>query len=413
MKVVHISISESGGGAANAACRLNDALSAAGVDSSLITRENTVRFDSFPTFFQWLFDRIIKRGYSRIRSRIISNYQVKGTWSDGDGFYRMLAIPQVINSDAVYLHWINQFFISIEEIGRLLDTGKPVIWFMHDMWPLTGGCHHAFECTRYQTHCGACPMLSSNGKKDLSYLVFERKLKCLMRRRNLIVVSPSHWLAHCAEKSRLFGGSRIEVIPNIIDCNHFQPVEKLSAKKALGLPPDKKIILFGCDAGSKNFYKGWNFLEEALLKLDLSQYELVVFGQKKDKAQKNALPVNIHYLGRFDNESPDLVLAYSAADVFVSPSIAENFSLTLCEASACGVPSVCFDIGGNSDIVLHKKTGYLAKYKDCDDLAAGIEWVLNHQDKDGLSAAARRHIESLCSIPVVIEKHKKLLQSLV
>ena len=318
--------------------------------------------------------------------------------------------PLVQEADVVYLHWINLNSVSVEEIGRLLDSGKQVVWFMHDMWPITGGCHHSFECEAYQTHCNVCPMLTGK-KKDLSYRVFERKLKVLKNRANLTVVSPSHWLAECAGKSSLFSNCRIEVIPNVIDTNKFAPFDRSLAKRILHLPEDKKIILFGCNSGSENFYKGWNYFEESLRKTDLSGCEIAVFGHKgKDN---NKLPVNIHYLGRINDEYPGLVLAYSASDVFVSPSIAENFSLTLCESSSCGVPVVCFDVGGNSDIVLNRQTGYLARYRDSDDLAAGIRWVLNHPDPDELSVAARRHIEELCSHRVVLEKHKNLMDSFV
>ena len=168
------------------------------------------------------------------------------------------------------------------------------------------------------------------------------------------------------------------------------------ARVVLGLPQDKKLILFGCDGGSKNFYKGWEYLKEALALLDENNIELVMFGGKEDPSQNNEFQQKVNYLGRLSDEI-SLRLAYCAADVFVSPSIAENFSLALCESSACMTPVVCFDIGGNSDIVLHKQTGYLANYKDSRDLANGIEWVIDNPEYISLRNKAREHVVSICS----------------
>ena len=412
MKIVHISTSSTGGGAAIAARRLHDALSAAGVDSVLLTSKDDVVFTRSSIIMKGL-KRLWKNIYLRYHAMICAKYDVKGTWSDGTGTGKITDYPEIAAADIVCLHWINGNYISIEEIGHLLDTGKPVVWIMHDMWPFTGGCHHSFDCDRYRSHCGACPMLTSRKENDLSYQVFERKVTALEKRQNLILVAPSNWLGECAKRSFLFKNKRVEVIPNLLDTDKFHPIEKKLVRTILGLPSDKKIILFGCDAGSKNYYKGWNYLEAALPKMNLSGCELVVFGQEKDKFLDHAMPVKTHYLGRLNDEFPSLVLAYSAADVFVSPSIAENFSLALCEAAACGVPEVCFEIGGNSDIVLHRETGYLAKYRDSSDLAAGMEWVLNHPNREQLGISARKHIQELCSKPVAVPRYINLFQSII
>ena len=412
MKIVHVSFAGNGG-AGIAARRLAAAMAAAGMDSHLILREDVDFSYGKKTFFRQTAEGLRRFAYARYCADVFAPYRVRGTWSDGTGLLSLVDHPLVSEADVVYLHWINLNSVSIEEVGRLLDTGKKVVWFMHDMWPLTGGCHHAFECNAYRTHCGACPMLTSRREKDLSYQVFERKVKVLENRSNLTLIAPSTWLADCAEKSRLFRGNRIETIPNVIDTEKFRPFEKDEIRTFLNLPKDKKIILFGCEAGTENFYKGWPYLERALEKIGRTGCELVVFGQKKGGVSDGGYPVVIHYLGRINDEFPGMTFAFNAADVFVSPSVAENFSLTLCESSSCGTPSVCFDIGGNSDIILHRQTGYLAKYRDSDDLAAGIEWILGHPDRAGLASAARRHIETLCSAPVVVGKHLKLLRSLI
>ena len=255
-------------------------------------------------------------------------------------------------------------------------------------------------------------MLSSENELDLSHHVFERKLRHLSNRNNLTIVTPSHWLADCTRQSRLFSGNRIEVIPNIIDTDVFHPIRKTVAREALGLSIEKKLILFGCDAGTKNFYKGWEYLATALHKMDLSGKEVIVFGQEKNNIEEE-FNTKVHFLGRLHDEKTSLALAYSAADVFVSPSVAEAFGMTLAEAQACETPAVCFNVNGTPDVVLHKQTGYLAKYKNSEDLARGIEWVLESDHYDELAQKAREHIVSHCTPDVVINQHKRLLTSLV
>ena len=411
MKIAHISYSAQGGGAFIACRRLNNAMCASGIDSCILTAGQFSPFPSHPSLLQRLWHRVKSRCYWRKVRKELRNYNnITGTWSSAHGLNRLDSNKVFNEADLIYLHWVNFDMVSIEELGRVLDSGKQCVWFMHDMWPLTGGCHYSLECDKYQHHCSCCPMLSSNDEKDLSYSVFERKLRYLAGHSNLTIVAPSHWLAECAKKSRLFAGNRIEVIPNVIDTDVFRPVSKRVAREALGLPMDRKLVLFGCDAGSRNFYKGWDYLKGAFHKMDASCMDLVMFGAKEGDAL-NEISQRVHCLGRLHDEIT-LAIAYSAADVFVSPSIAENFSLTLCEASACMVPVVCFEVGGNSDIVLNKNTGYLAKYKNIDDLARGVEWCVNTPEYDTIAAQARNHIEQICSYEVVLKQHKDLIKTL-
>ncbi len=412
-KIVHLSHSDSCGGAAIAARRLNHAMTAAGLESALVTAKDLLTIRLNASCIEKIYDRIHSRYYWRCVNNELKQYNPTGSWSVGASLNRLDLNPLIQQADVVYLHWLNHSMLSIEEIGRLLDSGKKVVWFLHDMWPMTGGCHYAFDCMYYEHHCGACPMLKSEQERDLAWKVFERKMKCLTGRSNLTIVTPSRWMAECAKSSRLFNRNRIEVIPNIIDSKVFHPIQKDIAREALGLPKDHRLILFGCDGGTRNFYKGWSYLEKALKQLDIPDVMLVVFGQGADSTIAKQFRMEVRFLGYLNDEFPSLALAYSAADFFVSPSIAENFSQTLCEASACGTPTTCFDIGGNSDIVIHKRTGYLAKYKDADDLAKGINWILNNDDVQALSRNAREHISNLCSPHIVIKKHQTLIESLL
>ncbi len=412
MRVLHLSYSDNVGGAAIAVRRLNDAMNGHRIESSILTvADLQASYGGRKGLLEkWLF-RFREKKHWREFNRQFAEYKVTGVWNDNWSQNLIADLEPVRSADVIYIHWIGRNFISIPEIGRILDSGKKVVWFLHDMWPMTGGCHYSLGCDNYKEHCGACPLLESQSQNDISWQLFERKITHLHGRGNLAVVAPSNWLAKCAAESRILRNQRIETIPNAIDIEVFSPVSKNVAREALRLPSGVKLILFGCYGGTNNFYKGWGYLKDAISLMDASDVELVVFGREESLDVVSQCKFKVHFLGRLSDERISLPLAYSAADVFVNPSIAENFCQTMCEASSCGTPVVCFDIGGNSDIVVHKKTGYLAHYKSSDDLAQGLRWVIEQPSMRELSQNARRHIEQLCSSDEIIAKHRRLWDS--
>lgn len=299
---------------------------------------------------------------------------------------------EALSPDIVNLHWVGHGFLSIDSLRKFRS---PLVWTIHDMWAFTGGCHYAGECNGYTQRCGACPQLESKNESDLSRSVWQRKARS-WKHLDLTIVAPSRWLACCARQSSLFGKHRIEVIPYGIDLQTYKPLNQSAARNALNLPKEKKLILFGAILGTNNIRKGFHLLKAALDKLKSTEIaksvDLVVFGNasKKDTAD---LGFKIHALGHlYDDYS--LALAYSAADVFVAPSLEDNLPNTIIEASACGTPSVGFDIGGIPDLIDHLSTGYLCKPFNTDDLMHGISWVIENKEKrDKLGETARQKAE--------------------
>jgi glycosyltransferase involved in cell wall biosynthesis len=192
------------------------------------------------------------------------------------------------------------------------------------------------------------------------------------------VVAPSRWLAGCAKSSTLFSDVRVEAIPNGLDTVLFKPVDKRRAREILCLPEEKKLILFGAMGGTGDRNKGFHLLLPAMRKLSDEGWkddaELLVFGASEPAAAP-PFGMNVRYLGRL-HDDVNLVLAYAAADVFVSPSMLENLSNTVMEAMACGTPCVAFRQGGMPELIGHGQTGYLARPYEPDDLAAGIGGLL-------------------------------------
>ncbi|KAA6329273.1 N N'-diacetylbacillosaminyl-diphospho-undecaprenol alpha-1 3-N-acetylgalactosaminyltransferase, partial [termite gut metagenome] len=279
-------------------------------------------------------------------------------------------------------------------IQKILASGKPVVWTMHDMWAFTGICHHARECTRYREECHNCPYIyEGGGKKDLSYRIFHKKKK-LYRKASIAFVACSRWLEKSAKESALFSGQTVVSIPNSINVNLFKPRNKKEARVKCNLPADKKLILFG-SVKITDKRKGIDYLVESCRILAKKHPELkdtieiVVLGHKSEQSEQLPLPFKVHPLP-FTNKENELVTVYNAVDLYVTPSLQENLPNTIMEAMACGVPCVGFDTGGISEMIDHLHNGYVAQYKSAEDFAEGIYHILTDPEYSLLSEQAHR-----------------------
>ena len=317
-----------------------------------------------------------------------------------------------VDPDIINLHWANSGYLQVETIAKF---NRPIVWTLHDMWAFTGGCHYSQECDRYKQSCGSCPILKSSHNWDLSRWLWQRKAKS-WQDINLTIVTPSRWLAQRAAESSLFKGLRIKVIANGLDTQRYQPLEQKLARKIVGLPLDKKIILFGAVSASSNYRKGYHLLMPALQKLKYDpmqqQMELVVFGASQPKDPPD-FGIEARYLGRF-NDDISIALLYSAADVFVAPSIQDNLPNTVMEALACGTPCVAFNIGGMPDLIDHQQNGYLATAYDPEDLARGISWVVENRERwQNLSASAGNKVIREFTVEQQARSYIKLYEDII
>lgn len=343
MKVVHISYSDKIGGAAIAAYRHNEAMRRAGIDSHMLVQIKTINGADDIKECASKTNIIVRKIFTRIFSYVNKFY---ASWSWNHYGFDLSENIEVKEADVVILHWINCNTISIKSVKRILESGKQVYWFMHDMWPLTGGCHYSFECERYRSHCQQCPMahnLSGSRRiKDLAFRQFEEKMKCLSKYDNLHFLAPSKWLAECVSVSALFRNNKINVVRNVLDTNIFKPLNKHEARKWLRLPADKKLILFGAD-NVNSPYKGWDLLKNAITE-PIENVEAVVYGTCTNNISSQ-IGIRLHELGRITNIR-DLVNLYSACDVLIVPSLADNYPNVIMEAHACGLPVIGSNIGG-------------------------------------------------------------------
>lgn len=310
--------------------------------------------------------------------------------------------------DVINLHWVTAGTVSFPDLKRIKS---PVVWTLHDVHLLTGGCHCNLDCEQWKTSCTHCPQL---GKPSLPFVNFPHvqwnfNNEILQEIRSLTLVAPSRWLYQMCKAHPSFQHKSVVHIPNCINTTIFQPISTLVAREKLGLPANKKIILFGAVDAFNVKYKGFHFLLEALQQMgpEVNKKEtiLAIFGTEKENLN---LPFETIYLGNIHTQEK-MNLVYNAANVFISPSMQDNLSNTLIEASSCGTPSICFNIGGNSDIVVDGKTGFLVTPFNTTILSQKIQDVLmNEALEKNLGSSAREHCVANFSEEIVFNKYYEL-----
>ena len=384
MRVLIVNTSERTGGAAVAANRLMKALNNNGVKAKMLVREkNSTTLTVVPLpkspLLQWrfLWERIVVFFHLRFQRQHLFEIDLANTGND------ITSLREFKEADIIHLHWINQGMLSLKDIRKILRSGKPVVWTMHDIWPATAICHLTLGCRNFTTHCRNCRLLPGKGSNnDLSAKVWARK-QAMIDGENIYYVACSKWLESEAKSSKLLDGQKITSIPNPIDLHIYNKGNKTEARQRLGLPTDKKLILFASQRAT-NVNKGMGYLIEACRQLqDIPNLGIIILGGHAEEVTSQLSIANFP-LG-YVNDEQRIVDVYNAADVFVLPSLSENLPNTIMEAMACGVPCVGFKVGGIPEEIDHKKNGYVAEYRSSEDLARGIRWILCEADYTMLS----------------------------
>jgi glycosyltransferase involved in cell wall biosynthesis len=369
MKILHINQSDIGGGAAIAGYRLHQGLLNQGIDSKLLVgfvKTDDERVEAITRKYR------LENLLSRFTSRLGFNYI---------NLFSTFDIPQhkfYQDADILNFHNLHTGYFNYLAIPKLTET-KPAIFTLHDMWSFTGHCAYSYDCEKWKIGCGNCPYPDTYPAINRDNTHLEWKLKdWVYSKSNLTIVAPSQWLTEQAKASML---SRVPIhyIPNGIDTTAYQPLDPLLCKTILSISPTKKVLLFGADS-LKDSRKGSDLLFQALQKLPQSLKEetiLLTFGNGGETITSE-LGMPTLSLGYISSDRLKSV-AFSAADLFIFPTRADNLPLVLQESMACGTPMVSFKIGGVPDLVRPGITGYLALPEDTQDFCDGIVKLLEDE----------------------------------
>ncbi|PZD72396.1 Alpha-maltose-1-phosphate synthase [Acaryochloris thomasi RCC1774] len=382
MRVLHINQTDIEGGAAIAAYRLHEGLLENTVDSQLLvdickSQNKLVSTISRKRAIDALVSRVFS-GFGLNYLHILSSFNIKHQKSYQE-------------ADIVNLHNIHGDYFNYLALPHLTQQ-KPTVWTLHDMWSFTGHCAYSFDCNRWQIGCGQCPYPETYPQigKDASHLEWRLK-DWLYSHSNLDIVVPSSWLYKLTQAS-LLNKFPIHHIPNGINTSSYYPLDPQQCRAILGIPSNRRVLMFAADRLS-DLRKGIDLLYRSLAQLSPSLKQEIILltlgaGEVTPADDLGIQHISLGYTGsdRFK------AIAYSAADLFLFPTRADNLPLTLQESMACGTPIISFDIGGVPDLVRPGKTGFLAKPEDSHDFAQGIIELL---EDDALRASFGKKCRSI------------------
>lgn len=383
MKIALVSHSDLKGGAAVVTYRLAETLRSMGHDARMLvfSKESDT---------PWVYQagNPLRRSYAKLAERIQifthngfskKNLFKVSTASVGIGLSENSFIRE---ADAVILGWVNQGLLSLEDVRCLGQMGKPLLWVMHDMWEITGICHHSLGCLNFETGCGDCRFLGGcAGDGDLSEHTFIRK-KEIYGSTDITFVAVSRWLAGLAGLSPLVSGKRVEVIPNPFPCDDFRPDNSNAAMlSGYGIDIRKKLIVMGAARLDDPIKDLPTAIEALNIIADINpavsgEWEAVFFGGIRDRSVFGRLRFPHVYVGKVTSRT-DLANLYASSAIVLSSSSFETLPGTLIEGQSAGAVPVTFGNGGQRDIISHLETGYISDMHSAEGLARGIEWAMS------------------------------------
>lgn len=302
---------------------------------------------------------------------------IKSRLFDAEGLSSKAATKELIREienyqpEILHLHNLHGYYINYEILFQYIkNTRMPVVWTLHDCWGFTGHCAHFdyIGCEKWKRGCDKCPQKNSYPKSlfvDRSKRNYHKKKNAFCGVKNLTIVTPSHWLGKLAEESFL-GEYAVKVIHNGIDLNLFKPTIS-NFREEQGLK--NQFIVLGV-AQIWGERKGFNYFIELSKRLD-ENYKIVMIGLSKK--QKKELPINIIGINPTNNLQ-ELLEIYTEADVFVNPTLEDNFPTTNLEALACGTPVITFNTGGSIESI-DNTCGIVVEKGNLDGLHNAIEII--------------------------------------
>ncbi len=322
----------------------------------------------------------------------------------------ILETPEYKNADVVHCHNLHGRFFNLSTLQKM-SVEKPVIWTLHDEWAITPHGAYTIEGKKMKHGLFVCPDKNTPPRllwNNTKYLAWRKN--SIYEKSKLHIVTPSQWLKERVEKTILVSQD-VRLIHNGIDTNIFKMSDKNIARRKLGLPLDMKIVLFLANDAKNNTWKGWKYTEDVINKYkDDKNILFVSVGNHTAHPDES----NVKYLPHLDKKE-DIALYYSASDILLFTSIAENFPLVILEAMGCGLPIVSFDVGGVKEVVIHKENGYISIYKEAKSLIEGMEYILtlNTKELDTIANLSVKKIRKDFTKEVMTTNYIKLYEELL
>lgn len=412
VKILVIGTTDTQGGAARVGWDIGNELIRRGYDVKYIvgykkSKAKYVYELHKPIFTKWIDENTRYNATSlfrHLRSYFFSNTIDFGASDE------ILNHPWYKEADIIHLHNLHGNFFKFDTLQKI-DKQKKVVWTLHDMWAVTGKCAYIQDQSKWQDGYHRCNSLNAYPPTlwDNSKYMWSKKKSIYDNLSNTTVVAPSLWLDNIVSISILKHSQRL-VIHNGVEQSVFTSNNQKNIRIKLGLPLDAKIITFVAQGGQTDPRKGWKYIECIISKFSHNRNIHFLAIGDGNSTVKNPNITTVPFV----SNKQELAEYYSASDMLLFSSLAENCPLVVLEAMSCGLPVVSFDVGGVKELVLHKENGYISKYKDVEDLEKGINWVisLSSKHKERLSKTNRSRVEKYFTTKVMVDQYEKLFKQL-
>lgn len=411
MKTLQINTHDLAGGAAKLTYQLHQYLRILGHDSKILVAYKTSNDpDVYPIVKHPGRNNVIIR---RLENKISLQY-----WFRRFPFQALNQEP-FRSADVVNLHDIIGGYFNYLALPRI-TAAKPTCWSLHNMWAFTGHCSYSYGCARWKTGCFECPLLRLEGEEralvgpeptlfDLTGFIWRIKKK-LYSMSQLCIVVGSTWMKNQVEQSILADHATIVHIPDGANTDVFQPVDRKLARQSLNIPADVPVVMV---YATNNPRKGLKYAVGALNRLEMDTLPWIISVGQIDALRELEGKFQIRDVGYLYS---DILrnLCHNAADLLLLPTLADNLPLTALDSLASGTPVVSFRVGGVPDAVRPMKTGYLADYKDVDDLAHGMYLILENAElHTRMSQRCREVAEQEYSTELQAQRYAELYEDLL
>jgi glycosyltransferase involved in cell wall biosynthesis len=260
------------------------------------------------------------------------------------GVLKLLSNFKFQNSSIIHLHNSHGYYLSFYSIEKII-TNKKLVWTLHDEYILSGHCSFSMFCDKWKLGCGNCPSLDvyPSLKTDSTKINLKEKI-AFVKKYQPYIVTPSKWLADRVQLQFPFL-KNIEVIYNGVDIDVFLPYDKIKTRLELGLPLDKKIVLYVAEFSTLNPFKGGEILREIIRDSEYPNVFFITVGGKNETNFQN------HFSYPYISDDFELAKLYAACDVLLYPTQADNLPLVVLESMACGTPVIASKLGGIPEII--------------------------------------------------------------
>lgn len=315
-----------------------------------------------------------------IETRFLDNHGMSSRWATR----KFIKQIQAFNPSIIHLHNIHGYYLNYSILFEYLQSsGVPIVWTMHDCWPITGHCAHfmGIGCEKWQQECHGC---SLKGQYPASVLIdasrrnFRTKKKSFLELKNLNIVTVSKAIENYVKQSFL-SEYKVQTIYNGVNVDVYRPIKDKSNRIILGV-----ASVWPKSKGLEDFIRLRCLLPD--------NYEIILVGLS-DK-QIKSLPNGIKGISRTDNRT-QLVELYSKASVLVNPTVEDSFPTVNLEALACGTPVVTYRTGGSPEAI-DERTGVVVEPRDINGLLNGIYRAERLSSEDCRQRAERKFNKDIC-----------------